>query len=101
MKIRKDDMVVVIAGKNKGQTGKVMRVLPKQDRVVIEGVNKVKRHVRKTRDRAGQMIEFEAPIHVSNVMLIDPKTKKRSRVGYQKDKDGSKKRLSKNSNTSL
>ena len=101
MKIRTGDMVVVIAGKNKNQTGKVIKTLPKQDRVVIEGVNKVTRHVRKSKDRAGQKVEFEAPLHVSNVMLIDPKSKKRSRVGYKKDAQSKKQRISKNSNSTL
>lgn len=97
MKIKKGDTVVVIAGKHKGKTGTIMRTMPKSDRVVIEGVNKVTRHVRKTKDRAGQKIEFEAPIHASNVMLVDPKTKKRSRIGYDKNDKGKKSRISKKS----
>lgn len=101
MKIRIGDNVVVIAGKNKGKTGKVMRVLPKTERVVIEGINKVKRHVRKNKERAGQIIEFEAPLHVSNVMLVDPKTKKRSRIGYTIDSNKKKVRTSKNSQSTL
>jgi large subunit ribosomal protein L24 len=99
MKIKKGDNVVVIAGKNKGKTGTVMRTLVKSDRVVVEGVNKVTRHVRKTKDRPGQKIEFEAPFHASNVMLIDPKTKKRTRVSVSKDEKGKKQRISKKSNT--
>ncbi len=101
MKIRTGDNVVVIAGKNKGKTGKVMRVLAKTEKVVIEGVNMVKRHVRKNRERAGQIIEFEAPIHVSNVMLVDPKSKKRTRVGYDKDSKGKKVRVAKQSKSTL
>lgn len=99
MKIKKGDNVVVIAGKNKGKTGTVMRTLKKTERVVVEGVNKVTRHVRKTKDRPGQKIEFEAPFHVSNVMLIDPKTKKRTRVKVTKNEKGKKERISKKSNT--
>lgn len=97
--IKKGDNVVVIAGKNKGKTGNVMRVLPKTSRVVIEGVNKVTRHVKKTKERNGQKIEFEAPMHISNVMLIDPKTKKRTRVKHSKDEKGKTQRISKKSNT--
>ena len=102
MKIRKDDMVVVIAGKNKGKTGKVLRTIPTKDRIIVDGLNKVKRHVRKSKDKAGQIVEFEAPMHISNVMLIDPKeSKKRSRVGYIHDAKGKKKRIAKKSKTTL
>jgi large subunit ribosomal protein L24 len=111
MKIKVGDTVVVIAGKNRfakakgddkaGNTGKVIRVLPKAGRVVIEGINKVKRHMRKRGDQAGQIVEFEAPIHISNVMIIDPKSKKRSRIGYKADPKGKKQRISKNSKTAL
>lgn len=78
-----------------------MKLMPKQDRVVVEGVNKVKRHVRKTPQRPGQVVEFEAPIHVSNVMLVDPENKKRTRVGYTKSKDGKKQRVAKSSGKTL
>jgi large subunit ribosomal protein L24 len=99
MKIKKGDTVVVIAGKNKGQTGKVMRTMPKVSKIVVEDVNKVTRHVKKTKDKPGQKIKFEAPINSSNVMLVDPKTKKRSRIGYKKAEKGKKERISKNSKT--
>lgn len=99
MKIKKGDTVVAIAGKNKGQTGKVVRTMPKADRVVVEGLNKVTRHMRKTKDRPGQKIQFEAPMHASNVMLVDPKTKKRTRIAHSKDEKGKKQRTSKKSNT--
>ncbi len=101
MKIKAGDNVVVIAGKHKGKTGKVLRVNSKSERVVVEDVNKVSRHVRKTTNRAGQIVQFEAPIHASNVMLIDPKTKKRSRIGYTIDSKGTKQRIAKNSNSTL
>lgn len=101
MKIKVGDTVVIIAGKHKNATGKVTKVLPKEERVVVEGVNMVKRHVKKTPQRPGQIVEFEAPLHVSNVMLVDPKSKKRSRIGYQKDKAGKKSRVAKNSNSTL
>ena len=99
MKLKKGDTVVAIAGKNKGQTGKVLRTMPKADRVVVEGLNKVTRHVRKTKDRPGSKIQFEAPMHSSNVMLVDPKTKKRTRIAHGKDEKGKKQRTTKKSNT--
>lgn len=83
MKIKTGDNVVVMAGKNKKKTGKVIKVLTKTNKVVIEGVNLVKRHVKKTKQGKGQIISFEAPIHASNVMLIDSKTKKPTRIGYK------------------
>lgn len=79
MKIRKGDSVVVIAGKNKNSLGKIVKVLPKQNRVIVEGVNKVTKHVRKSKDKPGQKVQFEAPIHASNVMLVDETSKKRTR----------------------
>lgn len=85
MKIKTGDTVVVIAGKNRNKTGRVMKIDLKSLRVTVEGVNKVTRHHRKTKQGAGQKIEFEAPIHISNVMVIDPKTKKGTRVGYKMD----------------
>lgn len=101
MKLKVGDPVVVITGKNKGKTGKIIRVQEKQNRVVIEDVNKVKRHVRKTSQRPGQVLEFEAPIHASNVMIVDPKSKKRVRVGYNVDSKGKKVRIAKQSKNSL
>lgn len=101
MKIKAGDNVVVIAGKDKNKTGKVLRVLPKAGRLVVEGLNKATKHVRKTKERAGQKIEFEAPMDASNVMIIDPKTKKRARIGYTFEKDGTKKRVTKQAKTTL
>ena len=96
-KIRRDDEVVVISGKDRGKTGKVLRVDPKKERVTVEGVNIVKRHQRPVANapqiEAG-VIEREGPIHISNVQLIDPKTKKPTRVGFREEtieKDGVKK----------
>lgn len=99
MKIKKGDMVVVISGKERNKTGKVMRVLRKTDRVTVEGLNKVVRHMRKTKTQAGQKVSFEAPLHVSNVMVLDPKTKKGTRIGYKVTKDGKKERIAKKSNS--
>jgi large subunit ribosomal protein L24 len=101
MKIKTGDNVVVIAGKSKNMTGKVIKVNLKSNKVVVEGVNKVTRHVKKTRERAGEKIQFEAPIDVSNLMIIDPKDKKRARIGYTVDSKGKKTRISKKSNSTL
>jgi large subunit ribosomal protein L24 len=82
MKIRKNDMVVVIAGNARGKTGKVLKVYPERERVIIEGVNLIKRHSRPNqRNPQGGIVQREAPVHVSNVQLIDPKTGKGTRVG--------------------
>ncbi len=99
MKIKVGDSVIVIAGKDRNKTGKVLRVVKKSDRVVVEGINKVVRHMKKTKQRAGQKVTFEAPLHSSNVMLLDPKTKKATRVGYRISKEGKKERIAKKSNT--
>ena len=88
MKIRADDNVVIISGKDKGRTGKVLRTEPKRDRVYVEGVNMVKRHQRPMPGRPNApvgVIEKEGPIHISNVMLVDPKTNKPTRVGVQRE----------------
>ena len=83
-RIRKDDDVIVISGKDKGKTGKVLRVIPNDQRVLVEGVNIVKRHTKpRPPKEPGGVIEQPAPIHVSNVALIDPKTKKPTRVRMQ------------------
>jgi large subunit ribosomal protein L24 len=83
-RIRKDDVVVVITGDHKGARGKVLRVIPERQRVLVEGVNMVYRHVRKTqRTPQGGRIQKEAPIHLSNVMLLDPKTDRPCRVRYE------------------
>lgn len=83
-RIRKDDTVVVIAGKDKGRSGKVLKVLPDEDRVVVEGVNMVKRHTAPSvAHPQGGVIAKEAPLHASNVALRDPKTGKATRVGFK------------------
>ena|SRR3990167_8718096 len=101
MKIKKDDIVVIIAGKDKGKQGKVLRTVAAKDRVVVEGANMRTRHFKKTKERAGQRLQYEAAIHISNVMLLDPKTKKRTRVGYMKDKNNKKVRVAKKSGETL
>ena len=84
-KIKKSDTVVVIAGRDKGKTGEVIEVLPKENRVKVRGVNIVKKHQRQTQTSAGGILEIEAFIHVSNVAHIDPKTSKPTRIGYRMD----------------
>lgn len=97
MKLHTGDTVVIIAGKDKGKTGTILRVLETDNRVIVGGVNMRTRHVKKTYQEAGRIVKFEASIHASNVMLVDPKTKKRARIGYKVEK-GKKLRISKKSN---
>jgi large subunit ribosomal protein L24 len=92
-KIRKGDTVVVTAGAHKGSTGTVARVLPEHDKVVVEGVNRVRRHQKPTpRNPEGGIVEKDMPIHISNVMLVDPDTQKPTRV-RMKVEDGKKVRV--------
>jgi len=102
-KIRRDDEVVVISGKDRGKTGKVLRTDPKKSRVFVEGLNIIKRHerARSTGDMAtaspGGIVEKEGPIHVSNVMLLDPKGNKGTRLGVRRTDDGKRMRIAKRS----
>jgi large subunit ribosomal protein L24 len=82
-KIRKGDRVIVLTGRDKGKIGEVLRVLTVEDRVVVNGVNRVKRHTRPSAADPGGIVEKEAPIHVSNVAHVDPKTEKPTRVGFR------------------
>ena len=101
-RIKKDDQVVVIAGKDKGSRGRVLRVLLEVDRVLVEGVNKMKRHTKPTpKNPQGGIIEREQPIHLSNVMPLDTKDDKPPRVKMGTDKDGKKVRVSVRSGTVL
>jgi large subunit ribosomal protein L24 len=96
MKIRKNDTVVIIAGKDKGKRGKVRRAWPDKERVIVEGANMIKRHSRARRAaRQAGIIELEAPIHVSNVMLVCEKCGTPTRVGFQFLADGKKVRVCK------
>ncbi len=98
LNIKKDDMVKVLAGKDKGKIGKVLQVFPDNSRLLVEKVNLVKKARRKTQqNQAGGIVEIEAAIHRSNVMLIDKKTNKTSRYSVSLLKDGSKARVSKKS----
>ena len=96
MKIKKGDLVKVIAGKDKGKEGVVLRALPERNRVVVEKVNIVKKAQRPTpQNQQGGIMSIEAPLHVSNVMLIDPATKKPTRIGDRFKEDGTKVRVAK------
>lgn len=97
LKIKKGDQVVVIAGKNKGAKGAVLDVFPEERRVVVQGVNTVKKHVKPSAANAGGIETKEASVHVSNVALSDPKTGKPTRVGYKTLKDGRKVRVARKS----
>lgn len=84
MHVKKGDKVKVITGKDKGKSGKVLMTFPKKDRVLIEGINMVKKHTKPSNvNPQGGILNVEAPIHVSNVMLLDPKTGEPTRVGYE------------------
>ena len=84
VKIHKNDNIVVIAGNDSGKTGKVLKVFPKKSRVIIEGINIRKRHTKPTQNNPkGGIIEKEAPIHISNIMLLDPKSNEPTRIGTQ------------------
>ena len=95
LKIRRGDTVVVISGKEKGKRGEVERVEPKKERVVVSGVNVRTRHARPTQQNQEGLYTFEAPIHVSNVMLVDPDSGEPTRVGYRFTDSGEKVRVSK------
>ena len=103
MKIRREDTVIVISGKDRGKTGRVLRVDPEKDKVFVEGLNIVKRHQRPTPgrpDAVAGVIEREGPIHVSNVMLLDPKDGKPTRVGVEV-REGRRFRIARRSGTSI
>ncbi|MCC5981856.1 MAG: 50S ribosomal protein L24 [Oceanicaulis sp.] len=95
-KIKKGDKVAILAGRDKGKTGEVIKVMPSEGRVIVSGVNMVKRHNRPTQTTPGGIEEKEAPIHVSNVALTDPKSGEATRVGFE-ERDGKKVRVSKKS----
>jgi large subunit ribosomal protein L24 len=101
-RIKRDDLVEVIAGRDKGLRGKVLAVYPAKQRVIVEGINLVKRHQRVRQTSSGQeggIIEREAPLHLSNVMLVDPKTDRPTRIGAETTPDGVKQRVAKKSGT--
>lgn len=96
-KFKKGDKVVVLTGRDKGKTGDILKALPQEGRVIVQGVNVVKRHQRPTAVAAGGIVEKEAPIHVSNVAIVDPKDKVATRVGFRTLENGDKVRFAKRS----
>src|SRR6478735_5929022 len=97
LKIKKGDHVVVITGKDKGKKGEVLKVIPEENRAIVQGVAMIKRHQRQTTTQDGGIISREAAIHISNLALEDPKDGKPTRVGYKFLKDGRKVRFAKRS----
>jgi len=102
MHVVKNDMVKILTGKYSGKTGKVLKVFPDQQRLIVEGVNIIKRHTKPSqKNQKGGIIEKESSIHISNVMVIDPKTNEPTRIGYKFLEDGTKVRISKKSGEML
>ena len=100
-KIKKGDKVMVLTGRDKGKSGEVLKVLPDESRVVVQGVNVVKRHQRPTQFDAGGIKSKEAPVHVSNVAHVDPRDGKPTRVGFRTDEGGRKVRFAKRSGEAI
>lgn len=101
MKIKKGDSVIVLTGRDKGKKGEVLKAIPTESRVIVSGVNKVKKHTKPTQFAPGGIVEKELSIHVSNVALVDPKKGVATRVGYSTLKDGKKVRIAKKSGETL
>ena len=102
MNFKIGDEVVVITGSDKGKKGKIIKTLKAENKVVVEGVHIVKKHQKPTGQDNGGIVEMEAPIHASNVMIVDPKTKERTRIGHTTDSKTNKKvRIAKKSNEKL
>ena len=97
LKLKKGDKVIVVSGREKGRSGEILRVMRKERRVLVQGVNMVKKHRRATASSPGGINEFEAPLHISNVAAVDPKTNQPSRIGYKFLEDGKKVRYAKRS----
>ncbi len=96
-KIKKGDRVIVLSGRSKGRTGDVLKVMPKEGRAIVQGVNMVKRHTRPSQTQTGGIIEKESSIHMSNLAHVDPKSSIATRVGYKFLEDGRKVRFAKRS----
>jgi large subunit ribosomal protein L24 len=105
MKIKKGDTVRVVTGKDRGLEGKVIRAFPEANKVLVEGANRITRHTKVTQSargsQSGGIVTQEAPIHVSNVMIVDPKDGKPTRVGYKINEDGTKVRISRRTGAEL
>jgi large subunit ribosomal protein L24 len=102
-RLRKNDLVVVISGRDRGRQGKILRVLPSKERVIVERVNLIKKHTKPNPQRniAGGISEKEAPIHISNLMLVDPDRGVRTRIGRRRDAEGQPERFAKKSGSAL
>jgi large subunit ribosomal protein L24 len=101
LKVKKGDRVVVITGSDKGKRGEILRVMPDEGRVLVSGVNLVKRHTKQSAKTQGGIITKESPIHVSNVSLLDPKTQKPTKVGFKILGDGTKVRVARKSGETI
>jgi large subunit ribosomal protein L24 len=105
MKIKKGDTVQVMSGKDRGVTGRVIQAYPETQKLLVEGVNRIKKHTKVSTGvrgaKSGGIVTQEAPIHVSNVMLVDPEDKRPTRVGYRRDEEGRKVRVSRRSGKDL
>lgn len=101
MKIKIGDTVLVTTGKDKGKKGKVIKLLRKQDKLTVEKTNIRTKHIKKTERKPGEIIKFEAPMHISNIMCVCPNCEKTTRVGYKKLETGKKQRICKKCNQSL
>ncbi|MBN1494408.1 50S ribosomal protein L24 [Candidatus Peregrinibacteria bacterium] len=101
MKVKTNDNVIVIAGKNRGKSGKILRTMEKEKKIVVEKINLITKHIKKTQQKPGSKIQHEAPIDVSNVMVICPNCKKATRVGYKILENGKKQRVCKKCKESL
>jgi large subunit ribosomal protein L24 len=102
-RLKKNDLVIVIAGKDRGRQGKILKILPSAQRAIVERVNLIKRHTRPnpSKNIAGGISEKEAAIHLSNLMLVDPDRNTRTRIGRRRDKDGVPERFAKKSGAAL
>jgi len=100
--VKKGDMVVILAGDDKGKTGEVLRVNSKEDKVLVQGINRVYRHMKPSRQNPhGGRVQKEMPLHISNVLPVDPETSQPTRVGFKISEDGSKERIARKSGKSL
>ena len=101
IKLRKGDEVIVLAGKDKGKKGKIVRILPEYRKAIVSDINKVKKHQKPGNNEPGGIVEKEMPIHLSNLNFFDPKSNKGVRIGFKFNKDGSKLRINKKTGTEI
>ena len=100
-KIKKGDEVIVLAGKDKGKKGKIVKLLPKSNKAIVSDINKVKKHQKPGNNEPGGIVEKEMPIHLSNLNFFDPKSNKGVRIGFKFNKDGNKLRINKKTGTEI